>query len=157
MSPQCPQYIVWYILNACHSTSTVRLLIQDTVDGSEILNNHVYTTNNGINYQPQLVNAGFLPSTVVPPSMSASRQLSSLWGRSAVLTSPPTSCWATARRGTRDLDFFRWKKGSPSENSGAATPKSRLVVLSREQRVNNRAIEGGLSDWKSHDGRVWWD
>ena len=31
-----------------------------TVDGSEIPNN----VNNGINYQPQLVQAGFLPSTV---------------------------------------------------------------------------------------------
>ena len=42
----------------------------DTVDGSEIPNNHpwdVYNLmNNGVKYQPQLVIAGFLPSTVAP-------------------------------------------------------------------------------------------
>jgi len=41
----------------------------DTVDGSEIPNNHLGCTlktflNNGINYQPQLVSRMFFPSTV---------------------------------------------------------------------------------------------
>ena len=40
---------------------------------AEILNNHLgmYETliGNGINYQPQLVNAGFQPSTVVPEKL----------------------------------------------------------------------------------------
>ena len=150
-NPMSPQYIVYSKCMSFHIDSQTADPRYCWWKKSQTTSWEVYNpTNNGINYQPQLVNAGFLPSTVVPPSMSPSRQLSSLWGRSAVLTSPPTSCWATARRGYRDFPFFRWSKGSTSENS-QCHPKIPVgcFVEGMEYQCRVffffRAFEGGLA------------
>ena len=65
MVPQIPQVVT----KTWASKRDPWLFLNDTVDGSEIPKNHRLDVqnlvNNGINYQPQLVIAGFLnPSTV---------------------------------------------------------------------------------------------
>ena len=80
---------------------------------AEIPNNHHLDVsnpeNNGINYQPQLVNAGFQPSTEPFPLCQPWLKLSKLPNDKKLCQSPPLT---TPRLAGIDFITIRWKKSS---------------------------------------------